>query len=257
MKRLHIYLFIIALVASTIGLWWMGPIPQDPLYHDFADQRSFFGIPNFWNVVSNIPFLLLGAVGIWWSIRDWRRRKGLVVQLIPAVLSFGILTAFGGSAYYHWTPNSLTLVWDRLPMTLMFMPVFAILIYDFIGEKQGNITFWLLVMLGIFSVFYWHYTEAAGRGDLRVYAFVQYFPMLAAILLVLITPQKPVYARYLLIAVGWYVLAKLCEHFDDAIFAKLVFWSGHTIKHLLSCVSLWYVLKIVEKWRLSAPVLHQ
>ena len=68
-------------------------------------------------------------------------------------------------------------------------------------------------------------------------------------MLVLLTPQKVVYARLLLLALGWYVLAKLSEHFDAAIFAALKFWSGHTIKHLLSSVSLFFVLKIVDGWR--------
>jgi hypothetical protein len=40
------------------------PIPQDQSYHQFADQRTIFGIPNFWNVVSNLPFLAVGAAGL-------------------------------------------------------------------------------------------------------------------------------------------------------------------------------------------------
>ncbi len=248
MKRLHIHIFIVALVATIIGLWMAGPIPQDPAYHDFADQRPFFGIPNWWNVVSNLPMLFLGAFGLWRSLSDWPHRTDLVARLIPLVLSLGILSASAGSAYYHWAPDNLTLVWDRLPMTLMFMPLFALLIYDFIGKKEGSLAFWLLVPLGIFSVFYWWQTEASGHGDLRCYAFVQFFPMAAAALLVLFTPKKIAYTRYLLLVLGWYVAAKLCEHFDDAVFDFLKFWSGHTVKHLLASVSLFYVLRIVDKW---------
>lgn len=37
------------------------PIPQPQEYHQFADQRMLLGIPNFLNVVSNVPFLLVGA----------------------------------------------------------------------------------------------------------------------------------------------------------------------------------------------------
>ena len=33
------------------------------IYHRFADQQTLLGIPNFWNVVSNLPFILVGAVG--------------------------------------------------------------------------------------------------------------------------------------------------------------------------------------------------
>lgn len=252
MKRLHVYLFVVALLFTIVGLWWYGPIPQDPNYHDFADQRKWGGIPNFWDVASNLPMFFLGFFGIWHCLTNWGNRIGLVTKLIPLCLSLGMISACVGSAYYHWDPKNLTLVWDRLPMTLMFMPLFALLIYDFIGEKEGKLAFWLLIPLGVFSVLYWWQTEAAGRGDLRFYAFVQFFPMVAAVLLVMMTPQKVNYTRHLVMALGWYVLAKLFEHFDDKVFDTLRFWSGHTIKHLLSSVSLFFVLKILDKWRLGA-----
>ncbi len=40
------------------------PIPQPLEYHQFADQRDYFGIPNFFNVVSNIAFLFVGIAGL-------------------------------------------------------------------------------------------------------------------------------------------------------------------------------------------------
>jgi hypothetical protein len=49
---------IVFMLASLLGL---PPIVQDQNYHDFADQRTLFGIPHFWNVISNIPFIGIGA----------------------------------------------------------------------------------------------------------------------------------------------------------------------------------------------------
>jgi len=40
------------------------PIAQDPHYHAFADGRTLHGVPNFWNVISNIPFFLVALYGI-------------------------------------------------------------------------------------------------------------------------------------------------------------------------------------------------
>src|SRR5262249_32907020 len=40
------------------------PLPQDLAYHHFVDQRTLLGIPHFANVVSNVPFLLVGAAGL-------------------------------------------------------------------------------------------------------------------------------------------------------------------------------------------------
>ena len=42
----------------------MNPVAQDPAYHALADQRVVLGIPNFWNVVSNLAFLAAGWAGL-------------------------------------------------------------------------------------------------------------------------------------------------------------------------------------------------
>src|SRR5215831_20622343 len=55
---------------SLAGLLLVPPIPQDQSYHQFADQRILLGIPHFWNVVSNLPFVLVGAIGLWQFGRD-------------------------------------------------------------------------------------------------------------------------------------------------------------------------------------------
>src|SRR5687767_141140 len=53
------------LAAGTlIGAFFVTPVPQDPSYHRFADARTMFGIPHFLNVLSNLPFLVAGALGM-------------------------------------------------------------------------------------------------------------------------------------------------------------------------------------------------
>ena len=89
--------------ASLAALLLLPPILQDQSYHRFADERTLFGIPNFWNVVSNLPFIAVGAVGLRQFYRD------------PATLALflGIFLTGFGSSYYHWNPNNDTLFWDR------------------------------------------------------------------------------------------------------------------------------------------------
>ena len=57
------------MIASLVALLPLPPLLQDQAYHQFADQRELFGIPNFWNVVSNLPFAV-GAVGLLRFHRD-------------------------------------------------------------------------------------------------------------------------------------------------------------------------------------------
>jgi hypothetical protein len=244
--RYHI-IFIVTLLFVGV-LFMIGPIPQDLDYHDFADKRKIAGIPNFWDVMSNLPMFFLGSYGLYLSLKNYFMRPDIVAKLIPLILCLGIFLACFGSAYYHWSPDNNTLVWDRLPMTLMFMPIFSLLIYDFVGTKIGQIAFWILIPVGIFSIFYWQHTESIGQGDLRFYVFVQFFPMVIAPFVLLLFPKKTVYVKYIILILCWYIVAKVCEHFDDAIYEALSFWSGHTIKHLVGAISLFYVLKLIVSW---------
>lgn len=236
------------LLLAAIGLGIADPIPQNPAYHDYGDQRIIFGIPFFWNVVSNLPMLFIGLYGLRHGIRNYTRRPAGVARWIPLVLSGGIFITCFGSAYYHWMPGNDTLLWDRLPMTLMFMSLLSLLIYDYLGKQAGTVSFWLSIPAGIASVLYWHFTEAAGHGDLRPYALIQFFPMVAAPVLILSYPGKVPYVRFIFFLLGWYVVAKVCEHYDKAIYDSLGFWSGHTLKHLLGAIGLLYAMKIMDGW---------
>ena len=53
---------VVAIVIAVFGL--TSPVPQDPAYHHFVDQREMLGIANFWNVISNLPFLIVGIAGL-------------------------------------------------------------------------------------------------------------------------------------------------------------------------------------------------
>src|SRR3954464_2783902 len=103
------------MAASLAAMLLLPPIPQDQSYHQFADQRTLLGIPNFWNVISNLPFVVIGGIGL------------LRYRDSPAtiVLFAGIFLTGFGSAYYHWNPTDAALFWDRLPMTLGFGAIMA------------------------------------------------------------------------------------------------------------------------------------
>jgi len=40
------------------------PIPQNLEFHDFADKRELIKTPNFWDVITNIPFVIIGILGL-------------------------------------------------------------------------------------------------------------------------------------------------------------------------------------------------
>lgn len=232
-----------AAVAASAGVWLLEPIPQDPAYHDFADQRALFGVAHFWNVASNLPFLIVGALG-------WLQSRKVASPELGThyrVLCVAVTLVAIGSGWYHHAPSNATLVWDRLPMTVAFMTLFSALIADRISWLLGRALLWPLAVAGIASIAWWVRTEAAGAGDLRAYALVQFLPMVLMPLILLLWRDGSLAARTLWLALGAYALAKLLEHFDAAVFAAtggLV--AGHALKHLAAALAAWWILRAFQ-----------
>jgi len=224
---------LVAIIAAALS----PPFPQPLDYHDFADQREIFGIPNFWNVVSNVPFLLIGIPSaIWLSISAL---PGGVPRLRSAYLVFFIGTAFVGigSGYYHLFPSNETLFWDRLPMTVAFAAFFCIVVGEYVSGRVGARALWPLVFICACSVVYWSYTESLGRGDLRPYALVQFLPIVLATF-ILVRYRSPFgSSRHMWSIAGIYIVAKLAEALDGQLYHLFGSFSGHSLKHLFASVA--------------------
>ena len=149
------------MVVSLAGLMPLPPFLQNQGYHRFADQRTLFGIPNFWNVVSNLPFIAVGAAGLLRFRRD----------PVTVVLFAGIFLTGFGSSYYRLNPNDSTLFWDRLPMTLCFAAILAAVVQERVDTRAGVILLRPLLAAGVFSLLLWRWTD-----DLRLYAWRNFFP---------------------------------------------------------------------------------
>jgi hypothetical protein len=229
--NLPIIVFSALTAVSLAGLLLVPAIPQDQSYHQFADQRIIFGIPNFWNVVSNLPFLAVGAAGLW----RFRDNPATVVFFLGVFLT-GI-----GSSYYHWTPNDGTLFWDRLPMTLSFAAILALVVEERVSPQAGAILLWPALAIGVFSLLLWRWTD-----DLRLYFWVQFFPGLAVILLFLLYPPRYTGTRYWIAAGVLYALAKVFEFTDDPIYSLGGLLSGHTLKHFAAAAACFAILRYFQ-----------
>jgi hypothetical protein len=233
---------------ATISIFFLSPIPQDPSFHQFADQRTILSIPNFWNVVSNFGFLFVGAIGLYKLHISNSLNIVQAIKYSYSIFFIGVFFVSFGSAYYHWQPNNHTLIWDRLPMTLAFMSLTSIVFAEFLSVKFGRVNLIPLLFIGLLSVFYWYWSELQGAGDLRLYVLVQFLPMI--LLLVLLLFGQPTFQNQygyweLILA---YALAKLAEYFDIKIY-KLTsgMISGHTPKHILAAIGLYMLILYFEK----------
>jgi Ceramidase len=229
-QKRPVLIFLGLMAASLAGLLLLPPIPQDQSYHRFADQRALFGVPNFWNVVSNLPFIAVGAAGL----RRFRHDAAIFVIFL------GIFLTGFGSSYYHWNPSDSTLFWDRLPITLSFMAILVVVVEERVSARLGAVLLWPLLATGVSSLLLWRAT-----GDLRLYGWVQFFPCLALPLLLLLCPPKYTGTFYWVIAAVLYALAKLFELNDRAVDANFIL-SGHPLKHFLAAGACFAVLRYFQ-----------
>ena len=231
--RLTFFFILVALPTIIAAAFFSGPVSQDPAYHAFADARPFLGVGNFWNVVSNLPFLVIGGLGI---MTAFERRTE---PMFPAWLAFfsGILLTALGSGWYHLDPSNNSLFWDRLAMSVAFMGLFAVIIGEYQSPRFANRLLLPLLVTGAASVFFWIHTAQMGAGDLRPYILVQFLPMLLIPLIVLAGNSRGGFGFYLALAAFFYFLAKLAEYYDDELFANMRLLSGHSAKHLLAAAA--------------------
>jgi hypothetical protein len=245
-SKAPLLLIAVAAAVAIIALL-LPPIPQPLAYHNFADQRSWLGIPNFGDVVSNLPFALVGVCGLIFlrkprpdKVNDPRER-GLYLFMFAGL----ILTAFG-SAYYHLAPGNSRLVWDRIPINMVFMALLAAVIAERVSVRAGLLLFPLLELAGIASVLVWRAGELRGHGDLRFYAAVQVYAILV-LLLLLLFPANYTRGSDFAVVVGFYILAKILEESDRQVFALGHIVSGHTLKHLAAAAAGYWILRMLKK----------
>lgn len=222
----------VCLIAALVMLL-LPPMAQNPSYHLFADHRTVLGVQNGLNVLSNLAFLAAGLYGL----MRYGQASGLRLVFSAGV----VLTAFG-SAYYHYAPDTQTLFWDRLPMTICFMSLTALVVSERVNERVGKALLVPFLLAGAASVIYWRATEIAGAGDLRPYALVQFLPLLVLpIACVLYRSSNDV--TYLRHAFCWYAAAKALELLDARVYGLGHIVSGHTLKHLASGYACWWVVR--------------
>ena len=241
-------------LTTLFALFWFvsnESISQDLSYHNFGDSRSVFNISNFYNVISNVFFFLVGVSGLYKILCTEKFHLIKEIKVVYIVLFLGTIMIAFGSGYYHLWPGNMTLVWDRLPMSIVFMALFTIVIGEFVSIRAAKRLFVPLLIVGIISVIYWYLTENQGEGDLRLYALVQFYPLVVIPVFLLCFKSRYTHVHAYWILFILYGVSKIFEYYDGIVFEYSGFISGHTIKHILSAVALSVLLVAYEKRRIK------
>jgi hypothetical protein len=230
------FLLGVGIIGAALIVAMLPPIPQPLAYHLFADRRSCLGIANCLNVLSNLPFSIVGLLGLAVTFSSKADRTGPFAdpwERWPyAVLFAGVVLTTAGSIYYHLAPDNARLAWDRLPMSVAFTGLLTALLAERVSVSIGRWLLGPLLLLGPASVAYWYWSELQNAGDLRFYLLVQFGSLLTVVLLVAFYPARYRGTAYLIGGLAAYMAAIAFELADQEIFAFGQMVSGHTLKHL-------------------------
>lgn len=209
------------------------------------------------NVITNIPFVLIGLFGLRLTGSSPERRdRSLSDSFIAFMLSLVLVGA--GSIFYHLSPSPDRLFWDRLPIAIC-LAAFACAALGVIRESGtgDRLLPYALVLAGS-SVVYWYVTWMRGHEDLRFYAAVQIVATGIGVIAAFRQPDRFSGAGELRVAMLLYVSARILELFQQQIYDRAGFDFAHPLKHLLVAFAAWKIMRalgpaIAEGPRIPEP----
>ncbi|MCP3412330.1 hypothetical protein [Bradyrhizobium sp. CCGB01] len=229
------------LLAALLGLALaalFAPAMPASAWHipQFVDTRTWLGVPNAGDVLSNLAFL---AMGIWGLVK---LRASRDAPAGAGCLFVGLILTCIGSCFYHLAPDApQRLVADRLGMAVAFAGFLGIAADERISARAGRAVVVLVTAAGLLAAW-------VAYENLTPWVVVQFGGMALAVGLALTRPRPGALGVPLGGVMFFYVLAKLFELGDETIFeATGHIVSGHTLKHLAAALAAWPVIRTLRK----------
>jgi len=209
----------------------LGPqVTQFDSYHDFADKSNVLGLPHAWDVLSNVPFALIGVGGLWVMRRFSEVEGSIVARDMLLLFFYGLIVTSVCSSFYHLSPDNASVFLDRLGMTVAFAGILALAVTVCVSDRAGKMISYLVLFLGPVCLWVWQQTD-----NLLAWSVLQAGGMLVIVGLAAFTKASKSLRVALAYAIGWYFLSKLCELGDHAIYEwTFGLMPGHSLKHIVA-----------------------
>ena len=214
----------------------------------FADNRAWHGLPNAMDVLSNLPFVVIGFLGLYRLNRIDRSHQEALAEfpLAPpasdppdntldcAWLFFaGLVATTAGSAFYHLMPDAPRLAADRAGMAVAFAGLIGIAVCERVSQRAGWPAAWFILTAGLLAA-----EVSQETGNVMPWALVQFGGMALVLTLALAAPMRGAVGLKLGWVIFFYALAKAFELGDRQIYeATQHLVSGHTLKHLTAALA--------------------
>jgi hypothetical protein len=192
-------------------------IVRGPEFHRYADTRTWLGIPNAGDVLSNLAFLIVAARGL-------RHTYAPMGRLVGA----GIAAIGLGSAAYHLAPSDLTLAFDWAPIALTLAVLSAAVLDDRGGP--GPLALALAPLFAFGSVVWWLATGGTHGGNMAPYVAVQVTCIALPPLVAVLAPGT-IRTGWLFAGLASFVVARVLGAYDRALLEAIGI-SGHSLKHI-------------------------
>ncbi|WP_064609206.1 ceramidase domain-containing protein [Photobacterium sp. J15] len=240
--RHRLWLLILSALILTLLAVFFSPIHQSRNFYDYADQRTILSIPNFWNVITNLPFALVGII----ALKNVKKPETLTLEptMRNAYLTmfWGLIAVCIGSGYYHLVPDAFSLMIDRIALSIVFMALYCIVLAEYISLSLGKRLLLPLIVYSTLSVVYWYITDiTTGRGDMSAYVLVQVIPIIHLPVIIALFKAKFSHGRCYVFALVSYVISKWAESNDELLYELTNGFSGHSFKHLFAALGGYFV----------------
>lgn len=240
-------LLAVAALAALAALLPATGLPAG--YHDFADQRTLLGLPHALDVLSNLPFAVMGAWGLWWLRRVPLDRLGTAQRGLAVLFFVGLMATAFCSSSYHLDPHDAGLCIDRVGMSLAFAGLLGLAAADRISARAGVALAALVAVAAPATAL-----VAWLGGNMTPWAVLQGGGLVLLAALALRRPQPRALGFSIIGVIAFYAVAKALELADAPVFAltqQLI--SGHSAKHLVAALAGWPVVRALQSLAQGAP----
>ncbi|MFV0679839.1 hypothetical protein [Ottowia sp.] len=226
-------------------------------YHDFVDQRAWGVLPRAMDVLSNLPFALMGGWLLWVTGQNRLQRLSILRNKLlnwkqinaafnaqdglMAVTGVGLLLTALCSSAYHLHPHDAGLCLDRLGMSVAFAGLLGLAACERISARAG-VALCLVVAAAAPAT-----ALVAWQGNMTPWAVLQGAGLLVLAALAWRTPRPGALGFSIWVVIALYAVAKVLEMADAAVFA----WtqgviSGHSAKHVVAALAIWPVVRAAQ-----------
>ncbi|MFZ5525986.1 MAG: hypothetical protein ACOZE7_04970 [Pseudomonadota bacterium] len=246
-RRSTVALVFAMALAGAAGLVAWGPVSLVPHMHQFADQRSLWGMPYAVNVWSHLPLLPIGLWGMW---RVSRLPGDELLRWVWGWFFCCQMLATVGGMVYHWKPSDVSFIWDQVPRSAACSLFAAAFLAERIDRRFGLgpaiATALIATLLG--GIWWLYSLHVWGVGDLRPLIWLELSPI------ALVATGAWTLHGHLLSRQDWmrsqlsFVVAQTVDWADRPFFdwsGQVI--SGHSMRHLALAACVGWVA-----WRLGS-----